>query len=105
VSLKSYVKTVVCLRGKQLGLKGIGSQHTVTLHETTVLLLMRQPSFPNVPFEVAPQRVCWFNPRSITLSYTTLSEFTWAQSQTTCLLNTRSTRQRVLCFARGQHEE
>lgn len=36
--------------------------------------------------EVAPQRVCWFNPRLLTLSYTTPSEFTWAQSQTTCSL-------------------
>jgi hypothetical protein len=86
VSLKSYVKTVACLRGNNFGLKSIDSQHTVTLHESVVLLLMRQPSFPNVPFELAPPRVCWFNPRSIAPSYTIPSEFTWTQSQTTCSL-------------------
>jgi hypothetical protein len=86
VSLKSYVKTVACLRGNNFGLKSIDSQRTVTLHENAVLFLMRHPSFPNVPLEVAPQRVCWFNPRSIALSYTTPSEFTWTQSQTTSSL-------------------
>lgn len=49
VSLKSNVKTIASNRGNNFGLKGIDSQHTVTLHETAVLLLMRQPSFPNVP--------------------------------------------------------